>query len=138
ICIEQNHLARHIYLNFLNDGQIASYVADKYFFPELGARSLAKAVNTQICHKLTAAFLEQQDEITDEMNDKPFDRYDVRLQEVKGGFKEITIKLDGVQKIQTRPVEKCGSQQDPSETDSTLTTAQLLDGFGQLTILPKE
>ncbi|KAL8868822.1 MAG: hypothetical protein Q9174_004731 [Haloplaca sp. 1 TL-2023] len=105
ICIKQNHLARHIYLNFLNDGQIATYIADKYFFPELGARSLAKAVNTQICHKLTAAFLEQRDEITDEMNDKPFDRYDVRLQEVKGGFKEIIIKLDGVQKIQTRPVE---------------------------------
>lgn len=133
ISVENKHLARHLYLNFMDDGQIASYIAEKYYFPELGARSLSKAVNTQICHKLTKAFLEQGDEVGDEMNTQPLDCFDVRIEELKGGFKEITIKVNGVKSVQNRQINQCCPQHVPS-TEGTLTPEQILDGLGSLTI----
>ncbi|KAL8781309.1 MAG: hypothetical protein Q9213_006057 [Squamulea squamosa] len=110
ISVDAKHLACHLYLNYINDGQIASFLAEKYYSPELGARSLHKAVNTQICHKLTNAFLDHGEEILDEMNDKPWDNYDIRVEELKGGFKEITIKAKGSRTVQKRFDHRCGPQ----------------------------
>lgn len=110
VSVEVNHLARHLFLNFVEDGRLASFIAEKYYSPELGARSLLKAVNTQICHKLTNAFLAQGEEITNEMNEKPWDNYDVRLEDLKGGFKEITVKAKGSRIVQKRFDHRCGSE----------------------------
>ncbi|KAL8687834.1 MAG: hypothetical protein Q9218_006101 [Villophora microphyllina] len=110
INVAEKHLARHLYLKFHDDGLIGSFVADKYYFPELGARSLSKAVNTQVCHKLTKAFLGQGEEITDELNDQPWACFDVKVEDLKGGFKEITIKANGTKNVQKRPVQKCCPQ----------------------------
>ncbi|KAL8919145.1 MAG: hypothetical protein Q9172_005106 [Xanthocarpia lactea] len=102
IAVEAKHLARHLYLNYVDDGQIASFLAAKYYSPELGARSLHKAVNTQIGHKLTNVFLDHEEEIVDEMNDKPWDSYDVRVEDLKRGLKEITVKANGSRVVQKR------------------------------------
>lgn len=102
INVQDKQLARHLYLNFVDDGQLASHISEKYYFPELGARSLQKGVNTQILHRLTSAFLENGDEITDEMNSKPLECYDVRVEDLKGGFKEITVKANGTKSVQRR------------------------------------
>ncbi|KAL8894325.1 MAG: hypothetical protein Q9192_004413 [Flavoplaca navasiana] len=102
ISVEANHLARHLFLNFVEDGALASFIAEKYYSPELGARSLLKAVNTQICHKLTNAFLAQEGEISDVMNHRACDCYDVRVEDLEGEFKEIVVKPNGVRSVQKR------------------------------------
>ncbi|KAL8665312.1 MAG: hypothetical protein Q9202_002363 [Teloschistes flavicans] len=106
INVAEKHLARHSYLRFRDDGQIASFVVDKYYLPELGAQSLAKAVNTQICHKFKKAFLRLGDEITDGMNDEPWAVFDVKIEDLKAGkdFKELTVKANGTKKVQKRPL----------------------------------
>ncbi|KAL9576488.1 MAG: hypothetical protein Q9212_007056 [Teloschistes hypoglaucus] len=107
INISEDHLARHLYLRFHDDGQIASFLAEKYYFPELGARSLAKAVSTQVCHKLTTAFLEQGEEITDEANEEAWAVFDVRIEELRGGFRELTVKANGTIDVRKRPMMQC-------------------------------
>lgn len=117
INVQGKHLAQHLFLNFIDDGQLASHIAQKYYFAELGARSLLKGVNTQILHKLTSALLENGDEITDEMNSRPLECYDVRVEDLKGGFREVTIKANGTKSPQrlaevnwyAESDKKCGS-----------------------------
>ncbi|KAL8712466.1 MAG: hypothetical protein Q9220_003314 [cf. Caloplaca sp. 1 TL-2023] len=110
IDVEAKQLAGHTFLNFVDDGQLATFIADRYYSPELGARSLQKAVNTQICHKLTKAILEQAEVVSDEMNKKPWDCYDVRVEDLKGGFKDITVRANGVRSVQKRiDPPKCSS-----------------------------
>ncbi|KAL8842751.1 MAG: hypothetical protein Q9170_000407 [Blastenia crenularia] len=117
ISVREKQLARHLFLNFVDDGQLAAHIALKNYSAELGARSLLKGVYTQILHKLTSAFLANGDEITDDMNDMALECYDVRVEMSKGGFTEITIKANGTRKIQQRPIinfqaeifkKKCG------------------------------
>ena len=108
ISVEANQLARHLFLNFVEDGALASFIAEKYYSPELGARSLLKAVNTQICHKLTNAFLAQEEEISDVMNRRAWDCYDVRVEDLKGGFKEIVVKPNGVRIMRGRYERRYG------------------------------
>ncbi|KAL9029864.1 MAG: hypothetical protein Q9196_001942 [Gyalolechia fulgens] len=102
ISVANKQLARHLYLNFVDDGQLASYISDKYYFPELGARSLQKGVNTQILHRLTSAFLATGDEVTDAMNSMPLECYDVRVEDLKGGFREVTVTANGTKSVQRR------------------------------------
>ncbi|KAI4101519.1 MAG: hypothetical protein LQ339_005016 [Xanthoria mediterranea] len=102
ISVPAAHLARHLYLNFIDDGALASFIAERYYSPELGARSLLKAVNTQVCHKLTKAFLAKEDEITDGMNEGGWECYDVAVKDLKGGFREIVVKANGVRNLQAR------------------------------------
>ncbi|KAI4199257.1 MAG: hypothetical protein LQ350_004717 [Teloschistes chrysophthalmus] len=102
INISENHLARHLYLCFHDDGQIASFLAKKYYFPELGARSLAKAVSTQVCHKLTTAFLGEGDEVKGEANEEDWAVFDVKVEEVKGGYRELTVKANGTKDVKKR------------------------------------
>ncbi|KAI4187866.1 MAG: hypothetical protein L6R41_002528 [Letrouitia leprolyta] len=103
ISVQNKHLARHLYLNFVDDGQLATHISEKYYFPELGARSLQKGVNTQILHRLTSAFLANgEGEIEDSMNGKPLECYDVRVEDLKGGFREVTVKANGSRSVLRR------------------------------------
>ncbi|KAL8807099.1 MAG: hypothetical protein Q9182_000932 [Xanthomendoza sp. 2 TL-2023] len=106
VSVEANQLARHLFLNFVDEGQLASFIAEKYYCAELGARSLLKAVNTQISHKVTNAFLMQDEEIKDEVNNKPWSNYDVRIQDRKVGLKEITVQVKGSRTVQKRINDK--------------------------------
>ena len=110
ISVATTHLARHLYLNFVDDGALASFIAERYYSPELGARSLLKAVNTQVCHQLTKAFLAKEEEITDAMNEGGWECYDVRVKDLKGGFREIVVKANGVRNLQVRKDDdfRCG------------------------------
>lgn len=113
ISVQNKHLARHLYLNFVDDGQLATHISEKYYFPELGARSLQKGVNTQILHRLTSAFLANgEGEIEDSMNGKPLECYDVRVEDLKGGFREVTVKANGSRSVLRREDDvgrnKCG------------------------------
>ncbi|KAL8680843.1 MAG: hypothetical protein Q9224_006908, partial [Gallowayella concinna] len=102
VSVEAKQFARHLFLNFVEDGQLATFIAEKYYSPELGARSLLSAVNTQIRHKLTKALLIQGEEITDEVNDMAWNNYDVRVEHLKGDSKEISVKARGSRTVQKR------------------------------------
>ncbi|KAL8974178.1 MAG: hypothetical protein Q9197_001577 [Variospora fuerteventurae] len=101
---QEKQSARHIFLNYVNDGQLAVHIAETYDSSELGARSLLKGVSNLTLHKLTSAFLETEKEIVVEMNGKPLERYDVQLEELKGGIKHVTDKSQRYQECaEARP-----------------------------------
>lgn len=52
-------------MNFVNDGQIAKHIAQRYR-EETGARFLADAVEEEISDNLAAAFFEQEGEVKNE------------------------------------------------------------------------
>ena len=54
-----------MFVNFVNDGEIAKHIAQRYR-EETGARSLADAVEEEISDNLAAAFFEQEGEVKDE------------------------------------------------------------------------
>ena len=54
-----------MFVNFVNDGEIAKHIAQRYR-EETGARSLADAVEEEISANLAAAFFEQEGEVKDE------------------------------------------------------------------------
>lgn len=54
-----------MFVNFVNDGEIAKHIAQRYR-EETGARSLADAVEEEISDNMAAAFFEQEGEIKDE------------------------------------------------------------------------
>ncbi|KAL9600855.1 MAG: hypothetical protein Q9219_002897 [cf. Caloplaca sp. 3 TL-2023] len=103
VSVEEKHLARHIYLHFIDDGNLASQIAQMHYSADLGARSLLKGVNTAILHKLNKAWSGHGKEITDKMNSEPLECYDVRLEDLKeGGAKLISIKANGTRSVQRR------------------------------------
>ncbi|KAL9022161.1 MAG: hypothetical protein Q9185_000675 [Variospora sp. 1 TL-2023] len=89
---QEKQSARHIFLNYVNEAQLAVHIAETYYSSELGARSLLKGVSNLTLHKLTSAFLETEKETTNEMNDKPLERYDVRVEELKGGVRHVNVE----------------------------------------------
>lgn len=80
----QKVLAGHIYLNFVDDGQIAEYIAKKTYNKELGARSLRQGVRNLIEQPLLDEYLEEGEEVKDEMNKRPPVNFDVRKRCLEG------------------------------------------------------
>lgn len=112
-----------------NDGQLAVHIAETYYSSELGARSLLKGVSNLTLHELTSAFLETEKEIVDEMNDKPLERYEVRVEELKGGVKYVTDHSQRYQECaEARPCRPGAleSKKRSSETASDADEATLI------------
>lgn len=92
--------ARHLFLHFADDGQIAKYLADQYYNPALGARSLENAVGREIKDTLAQEFLEEEARIADEMNEGRLLNYEIRVVSGPGDLTEIVVKLRGMREIQ--------------------------------------
>ena len=71
-------LKRHAFLHFVDDGKIALHLAKEYEI-DLGARSLASAVEQDVRRVFSEAFNQNDSEVTDEMNHGPLENYEVRL-----------------------------------------------------------
>ena len=82
--------AGNMFVNYVNDGQIASHIAKRYL-EETGARSLADAVEEEISDSLAAEFFKQEGEVSDEMNELPLPNYDVRV--VSGSSKNNHVEV---------------------------------------------
>ncbi|KAL9608642.1 MAG: hypothetical protein Q9167_006543 [Letrouitia subvulpina] len=74
----------HIHLNFVDDGQIAEYIARKTYNAELGARSLQQGVRNLIEQLFLDKFLDEDEEVKDEMNKRPPVNFDVRVSRLEG------------------------------------------------------
>ena len=82
--------AGNLFLNFVNDGQIAKHIAQGYL-ENTGARSLAEAVEEEITDKLTNEFFQQDGEVHDGMNALPLPNYNVRVVGGSSGNSHIEV-----------------------------------------------
>ena len=101
---DENEFFGHLFVNFTDEGQIASHLAARYYDHETGARSLSQAVNHEIEKRLYYEFLKQNEEISNEMNDLALTKFDVRLET---GFSdsEIVVKRSGVKAVKRSETE---------------------------------
>lgn len=95
INIERNELVQHIHVNYIDDGQIATYLAKKGYSIETGARPLANTVNWEIGLRLTDQFSREDGEVVDEMNKNPLSNYDVRVVTLEDDSEELQVKRFG-------------------------------------------
>ena len=79
INVEAKKFARYIYLKFVDYGALTSHLARKHYSPELGARSLEKAVQREVRAKLAYKQMEGTEAFTDRMNKIPLTYFEVRL-----------------------------------------------------------
>jgi len=99
---DQKWFPGHSYLNYVDDGRIATALAKDGYNPELGARSLQNAVVRGVQRKVADAFFGQTEEVHDRMNDGPLPNYDVRTVTVSGDISEVVVDCKGVRNIQQR------------------------------------
>ena len=91
-----------LFVNFVNDGQIAKHIAQRYL-EETGARSLADAVEEEISDNLAAEFFRQEGEVNDGMNALPLPNYDVRVVGSSSGNSHIEVTCTGFKSLQNAP-----------------------------------
>ena len=94
----------NMFVNFVNDGQIAQHIAERYL-EETGARSLGDAVEEEISDKLAAKFFKQQGEISDETNALPLQLYDVRITSSSEETNHVEVTYMGVKSLQRAPID---------------------------------
>ena len=104
INVESKDLVRNLFVNFVDDGQIAKHLAAEHYDPQAGASSLRLAVERDISLKLATAWWSGEDElIVDEMNERPLPNYDVTVATTPEDDSEIAVKRRGTREIQLRP-----------------------------------
>ena len=103
INVESKHLFRNVFLNFVDDGQIAKYLAAEYYDPQAGASSLLCAVGKEIGERSAKAWSRDGELIVDEMNERPLPNYDVTVATTPEDDSEVTVKRRGTRELQLRP-----------------------------------
>lgn len=76
--------------------------------PELGARSLETAVDSQVEQKLVEEFMDQRELTVDEMNGRPLVKYDVGVSTTLHMFEEVTVKRSGSTSLQSQKRDSNG------------------------------
>lgn len=94
--------AGNLFVNFVNDGQIAKHIAQRYM-EETGARSLADAVEEEISDNLATEFFKQEGEVSDGMNSLPLPSYDVRVVRGSKNSNHVEVTCMGVRSIKDAP-----------------------------------
>ena len=93
----------HLFLDFVDDGQIAQQLAAKGYVRELGASSLKGIVDREIRGKLMKVFKQGKELVKDELNDEPLPKFDVRVTRVSSDISDNVVKRVGVKAVQYRP-----------------------------------
>lgn len=96
---DDKSFAGNLFLNFVNDGQIAKHIAQRYL-ENTGARSLAEAVEDEITDKLANEFFQQEGEVHDVMNALPLPNYNIRVVVGSSGNNHIEVTCVGKRYIQ--------------------------------------
>lgn len=94
----------HSFVNYIDDGRVATCLAKEGYNLDLGARSLQCAVVRHVQRGLAAAFFGEAGEISNAMNVGPLTNYDVRVVSIGSDFDEVQVKCNGTRSIQERPV----------------------------------
>lgn len=93
----------HLFLDFVDDGQIAQQLAAKGYVRELGASWLKSIVDREIRGKLMKVFKQGKELVKDELNDEPLPKFDVRMTRVSSDISDNVVKRVGVKAVQYRP-----------------------------------
>ena len=104
IDVEAKTLHGHVFLDFIDDGQMCQHLANQDYNPEIGARSLEQSVLRNVEGPSYDRFTEGDQEVDNTMNDGPFANFDVRLHAISGDSGNIVVKRIGVKHIWQRPV----------------------------------
>ncbi|MDI1486034.1 MAG: hypothetical protein OHK93_004223 [Ramalina farinacea] len=113
--VDFNRLLNHCWIDYMDDGQLCSHLASEHYRPEIGARSLEHAVEDNIIGPTGDCFLSGDGEVTDQMNEGPLERYEVRLVTEAGLQPEIKVTRAGVAQFQRSEEQRAARQQ--SEAD---------------------
>lgn len=93
IDVAAKKFARHSHLNFINDSAIALHLAKKHYTPQLGARSLEKAVHHDIRAQLAYKQMEDPEDFKDEMNERPLPNFEVKLVTARDGSEMEIVEV---------------------------------------------
>jgi len=99
ISVISNELVQHIHVTYIDDGQIATYLAKHGYSIETGARPLANTVNREIGLRLTDQFSREDGEVVDAMNDLPLPNYDVRVVTLDDDSEELQVRRFGSKQV---------------------------------------
>lgn len=88
-----------LFLTFVNDGQIAEHIAQRYDL-RIGARSLARAVDEEIRDKVAAVFLARKPEVNDRWNTHPLRNYNVRVVYGSSGHAHMEVTRAGARSVE--------------------------------------
>ena len=102
IDVKGKRFAGTLFLNFVDDGQIAKHIGNRYL-EETGARSLANAVEKEVYLSLAAEFSKQEGEVKDEMNGLSLRSYDVRVVGDSSENSHIEVTCSGIRSLKTSP-----------------------------------
>lgn len=105
INVESNDLLRNIFLDFVDDGQIAKHLAAEHYDPQEGASQLHNAVGREIRGRLTRAWYREKGIIVNETIEQPLAKYDVSVVTTSKDDNEIAVRCVGTCRLQLRPEE---------------------------------
>ena len=98
--VEAKQFARHIHLHFSDDGQLARHIVMEGYEADIGARSLDGEVVRQVEHKLMREFLNGEQLVTDDVDERQLCKYDVRVVDGIAGLQEIEVRKAGTTMLQ--------------------------------------
>ena len=90
-------------MNFVDDRQIAKYLAAEHYDPQAGASSLSRAVNHEINARLATAWYREEEVIANEMNERSLANYDVTVVTTSDDDNQVAVKRIGTRELQLRP-----------------------------------
>lgn len=105
----------HIYLSLPDDGDLCKHLSETKYMPmrELGARALQNAVD-DLADKVYHDYAQIDEEITEDTNAKPFNKYTMQLHPV-GDTHDVVVISDGqvnINKNLTGKTAKLGGKTD--------------------------
>lgn len=103
INVESNDLLRNIFLDFVDDGQIAKHLAAEHYDPQEGASQLHNAVGREIRGRLTRAWYRGKGIIVNETIEQPLAKYDVSVVTTSKDDNEVAVRCVGTCRLQLRP-----------------------------------
>ena len=103
INVESKDFIRNVYLDFVDDGQIAKYLAAEYYDPQKGASDLLRAVGKEIREKLATVWYREEHLVVNEMNERPLANFDVTVANTSEDDSEVAVKCRGTRELQLRP-----------------------------------
>ena len=115
IDLDSNRLFNHCWIDYMDDGQLCSHLAREHYRPELGARSLEHAVEERIIGPTGGCFRSEGGEVSDQMNEGPLERYEIRLVTELELQPEIKVTRAGVAGLQRSKEHMAADEQ--SEAD---------------------
>lgn len=85
-----SRLVGHSLLRVVDDGLLCQHLAKQGYTPELGARSLKRAVGT-VEKKFMREYSKRDEPVSEARNQHPFEKYVAQLRQVTEGEEDVAV-----------------------------------------------